>query len=397
MEHKKLGLETMLAHYGESRGEHQGAVVPPIYQNTLFTFESWDAIDNAFADPINNNIYSRGNNPSVSIPEAKLAALAGGEKARMFSSGMGAITAAIMHFVKAGDHIVTLKNIYGPAMNFIDNYLKEKMNITSTFVKGDCVKEIEEAIEENTTLIYLESPASSVFTLQDLEAIAKLAKERGIKTVIDNTWATPIFQKPLEMGIDLEVHSCSKYIGGHSDVVAGVVIGSAKDIDEIFTTEYSLFGGKIAPFEAWLITRSLRTLPLRMAKHQKNTLKVTEYLNNHPKIKRVMYPGLKDSPQYELAKKQMSGFTGLFGFEIATENVDELKAFMNSLKLFSIGVSWGGHESLISVTAIPYLREMTPEQFKNTGLSLGIARMSVGLEDADDLIKDLEEALKNIK
>lgn len=397
MMEKKLAVETMLAHYGEKREEHQGAVVPPIYQNTLFTFESWDAIDNAFADPINNNIYSRGNNPSATIPEAKLAALAGGEKARMFSSGMGAITAAIMHFVKAGDHIITLKNIYGPAMNFIDNYLGSKMNIESTFVKGDCVKEIEDAIKENTTLIYLESPASSVFTLQDLEAIALLAKQHGIKTIIDNTWATPIFQKPLKLGIDLEVHSCSKYIGGHSDVVAGVVIGSAKDIDEIFTTEYSLFGGKIAPFEAWLITRSLRTLPLRMAKHQENTLRVAAFLNSHPKVKRVMYPGLKEFPQYELAKKQMSGFTGLFGFEIDTENVDELKEFMNSLELFSIGVSWGGHESLIAVTAIPYLREMTPEQFKNTGLSLGIARMSVGLEDAEDLINDLEKALENIR
>lgn len=179
MNKENLAMETMLAHYGEKREEHQGAVVPPIYQNTLFTFESWDAIDNAFADPINNNIYSRGNNPSATIPEAKLAALAGGEKARLFSSGMSAITASIMHFVKADDHIITLKNIYGPAMNFIDNYLAEKLNITSTFVKGDCVKEIEDAITEKTTLIYLESPASSVFTLQDIEAIATIAKNMG--------------------------------------------------------------------------------------------------------------------------------------------------------------------------------------------------------------------------
>ncbi|MGL4366032.1 MAG: trans-sulfuration enzyme family protein [Cetobacterium sp.] len=393
----KNNLETILAHYGEERDKHNGAIVPPIYQNTLFAFESWDHIDEAFSDPINNNIYTRGNNPSVSIVEKKLAKIAGGEKARLFSSGMAAISSAIMSCVKANCHIITLKNIYGPAMNFLDNYLRTKFNIDVTFVSGESVEEIENAIRENTTLIYLESPSSAIFSMQNLKAIADLAKKHNIKTIVDNTWATPIFQKPLELGIDLEVHSCSKYLGGHSDIIAGVIIGSAKDIDSIYQNEFLLFGAKMAPFEAWLLMRSLRTLPMRMEKHQSNALKVANFLENHPKIKSVNYPGLKSHPQFELGKEQMKGYSGLMSFVIDSDELSDIKNFVNALEHFSIGVSWGGHESLIHAPAISYLKEMTPEQFKSTGLSLGVMRVSIGLEHVDDLIEDLTGALNNIK
>ena len=393
----KNNLETILAHYGEEREKHNGAIVPPIYQNTLFAFESWDHIDEAFSDPINNNIYTRGNNPSVSIVEKKLAKIAGGEKARLFSSGMAAISSAIMSCVKANCHVITLKNIYGPAMNFLDNYLREKFNIDVTFVSGESIQEIENAIKENTTLIYLESPSSAIFSMQNLKAIAELAKKHNIKTIVDNTWATPMFQKPLELGIDLEVHSCSKYLGGHSDIIAGVIIGSAKDIDHIYQNEFLLFGAKMAPFEAWLLMRSLRTLPMRMEKHQNNALKVANFLENHPKIKSVNYPGLKSHPQFELGKEQMKGYSGLMSFVIDSEELKDIKNFVNALEHFSIGVSWGGHESLIHAPAISYLKEMTPEQFKSTGLSLGVMRVSIGLEHVDDLIEDLNQALTNIK
>ncbi|MGL5572967.1 MAG: trans-sulfuration enzyme family protein [Cetobacterium sp.] len=393
----KNNLETILAHYGEERDKHNGAIVPPIYQNTLFAFESWDHIDEAFSDPINNNIYTRGNNPSVSIVEKKLAKIAGGEKARLFSSGMAAISSAIMSCVKANCHIITLKNIYGPAMNFLDNYLRTKFNIDVTFVSGESVEEIENAIRENTTLIYLESPSSAIFSMQNLKAIADLAKKHNIKTIVDNTWATPIFQKPLELGIDLEVHSCSKYLGGHSDIIAGVIIGSTKDIDSIYQNEFLLFGAKMAPFEAWLLMRSLRTLPMRMEKHQSNALKVANFLENHPKIKSVNYPGLKSHPQFELGKEQMKGYSGLMSFVIDSDELSDIKNFVNALEHFSIGVSWGGHESLIHAPAISYLKEMTPEQFKSTGLSLGVMRVSIGLEHVDDLIEDLTGALNNIK
>lgn len=391
-----MKLKTMLSHYNEDRAKNRGAVVPPIYQNSLFTFESWNDIDKAFDDPFNNSIYTRGNNPSVSMVEGKIAKLVGGEAAKLFASGMGAISSAILHFTKCGDHIITIKNVYGPANNFMNTYMKEKMNVETTFVSGESVEEFAQAIRPNTSLIYLESPSSAIFSLQDIKAITDLAKKHGIKTVIDNTWATPLFQKPLELGVDLEVHSCSKYLGGHSDIVAGVVIGKEEDIRSLFDREHAFLGAKMAPFEAWLLTRSLRTLPYRMEAHQENALKVARFLEKHPKISRVMHPGLESFPQYELGKKQMKGYSGLFAFEINSDNLENIKKFFNSLKYFSIGVSWGGHESLIYAPAISYLKELPPEQFKNMGISLGIMRVSIGLEDADDLIEDLSQALEYI-
>lgn len=389
-------LETIISHYAEERDEYFGAVVPPIFQNSLFTFNTWDDISAAFDDPVNNCIYTRGRNPSVAMLEEKIARIAGGEKAKMFSSGMGAISSAILHYVKSGDHVITLKNIYGPASNFMNKYLRNKMNIDVTFLSGTVTEEFRSSIRSNTKLIYLESPATAVFSLQDIRAVAQIAKENNIKTIIDNTWATPIFQKPIEMGIDLEVHSCSKYIGGHSDVIAGVVIGKTKDIDEIFLNEHAFLGAKLSPFEAWLLMRSLRTLPIRMLRHQENSMRVAEYLEKHQKIKTVYYPGLKSSPQYELGIKQMTGFTGLMSFVIDCEDLEKIKRFVNSLKLFKIGVSWGGHESLFFAPAIGYLKELPPEQFKAMGISLGTIRISVGLENKEDLVSDLEESLSLI-
>lgn len=389
-------IETKIAHFAEDRENYEGAVVPPIFQNTLFTFDSWESIDKAFDDRVNTSIYTRGRNPGVHIVEQKLAMLAGGEKAKLFTSGMAAITAATLHFLKASDHVIALKNIYGPANNLIHVYLKQKMGIETTFVSGNDVSDFEEAIQSNTKLIYLESPSSAVFSIQDIEAVCSLARTKEIKTVIDNTWATPIFQNPLKMGVDLEIHSCSKYIGGHSDVVAGLVIGNASDIDSISVIEFELLGGKIAPIEAWLIMRSLRTLPIRMKLHQENAMKVAEYLERHSKIQKVSYPGLKSFPQYELAKRQMSGYSSLMSFKLKSENLDQIKSFFNSLELFKIGVSWGGHESLIYAPAISYLKELSPEQFKDLGISLGDMRISVGLENAGDLINDLDQALEKI-
>ncbi len=393
---KDWKIETKIAHFAEDRENYEGAVVPPIFQNTLFTFDSWESIDKAFDDRVNTSIYSRGRNPGVYIVEQKLAMLAGGEKAKLFTSGMAAITAATLHFLKAGDHVIALKNIYGPANNLIHVYLKQKMGIETTFVSGNDVSEFEEAIQPNTKLIYLESPSSVIFSIQDITAVCSLARSKEIKTIIDNTWATPIFQNPLKMGVDLEIHSCSKYIGGHSDVVAGLVIGNTSDIDSISVNEFELLGGKIAPIEAWLIMRSLRTLPIRMKLHQENAMQVAEYLERHSKIQKVNYPGLKSFPQYELAKKQMSGNSSLMSFKLKSENLDQIKSFFNSLDLFKIGVSWGGHESLIYAPAISYLKELSPEQFKGLGISLGDMRISVGLENAGDLINDLEQALEKI-
>ena len=214
--------------------------------------------------------------------------------------------------------------------------------------------------------------------------------------MIDNTWASPIFQKPLEMGVDIEMHSCSKYIGGHSDVVAGVLMGSKEIMESIAVTEYEWLGAKMAPFEAWLLLRSLRTLPIRVRQHQENALVVANYLESHAKIEMVRYPGLESFPQKELARNQMSGFTGLLGFQLKANDLDQIKLFFNSLSLFQIGVSWGGHESLVYAPAISYLKEMSKEQFDGMGISLGDMRISVGLEDSEDLIADLGQALAKV-
>jgi cystathionine beta-lyase/cystathionine gamma-synthase len=229
--------------------------------------------------------------------------------------------------------------------------------------------------------------------LQDIPKVTALAKANGIKTIIDNSWATPYFQRPLEMGVDLEVHSCSKYIGGHSDVVAGVIIGAEELLSQIYQQEYEWIGARISPMDAWLITRSLRTLPMRLRQHQASGLIVANFLEQHPQVASVNYPGLESFPQYELGQKLLSGYTGLLSFRLKTENLNEVKAFFNGLNIFRIGVSWGGHESLIYALAISYVKEMTAEQFAATGLAYGDMRISVGLEDVEDLVADLEQAL----
>ncbi len=396
MNNKKiLKPETILTH--DEGSKYEGAIVPPIFQNSLFSFEDWESADKAFDDRLNNFIYSRGKNPTVKLAEEKIAEFAGAEKAQLFPSGMAAISAAILYFVRSGDHIIAIKNLYGPAANFLTNYLSAKFKIEVDFVNGESIDDFKNAIKPNTRLIYLESPSTAVFSLQDIEAVAKLAQSNGIKTIIDNTWATPMFQKPLEMGVNLEIHSCSKYIGGHSDIVGGLILGKAKYLDAIFAKEYEWLGAKVAPFEAWLLLRSLRTLNLRMERHQSNALKIAEFLENHKMISLVRYPGLKNFPQYELGKKQMSGYSGLMSFRLATEDIDKVKRFFNELKLFHRGVSWGGFESLVYAPAISYIKELSPEQFANMGISLGDIRISVGLENVDDLITDLASALNKIK
>jgi cystathionine beta-lyase/cystathionine gamma-synthase len=387
-----MNPETILCH--DETPKYEGAVVPPIFQNSLFTFPDWEAIDNAFDARQEHFIYSRGKNPTVDFAEKKLAKIANADRAILFTSGMAAISAAILFCVKPNSHIITVKNVYAPTSNFMANYLKEKLNIETTFVSGENIGEFKKNIRENTSLIYLESPASATFSLQDLDAVALLAKAKKIKTICDNTWATPLFQKTLDLGIDFEVHSVTKYLSGHSDLVAGVILGKKQEMEALFEREYEWLGGKIAPFEAWLLIRSLRTLPLRMKQHQENAMKVAQFLEKHPQITLVRYPGLPSFPQYELGKKQMTGCSGLLSFQLKTNEIEKVKAFYNALKMFHKGVSWGGFESLVYAPAISYLKELSPEQFANLEISLSDMRISVGLENADDLIADLRQALR---
>ncbi len=385
--------DTELCHDGDSYFENKGAIVPPIYQNSLFAFESWDDIDRAFDDPADNFIYSRILNPTVEMAEEKIAKLCRGERAKLCASGMGAISAAIMHCITSGDHIITISNVYGPTNNFLGKYLVEKCGISITYVKGASTDEFEDAITDRTTLIFLESPASMTFELQDLSAIAQLAQKHKIKTVIDNTWASPVFQKPLDLGIDLECHSASKYLCGHSDVVAGVVIGKKVDIDAIINAEHALLGAKMAPLEAWLILRSMRTLSLRMKRHEQSALRIASWLETHPNVSKVYFPGLPSFPQHQLASRQMTGYGGLMSFEIDTSDIGIVKRFVNGLQLFKLGVSWGGHESLVYSPSISYIKELSPDKFKAMGIQIGLVRISIGLEHCEDLIADLAQAL----
>lgn len=393
MPNDKRSPDTVMQHLAEDRQRHHGAVVPPLYQTSLFTFEGWDAIDDAFDHRTERFIYSRVSNPTVAIAEEKLAALAGAQRAKLFASGMAAISAAILHCVRAGDHVVAVRNVYGPTSNLLTRYLGEKMGLEVSFVDGRDPDEFAAATRPNTRLYYLESPTSAVFELQDLDAIATLAKSRSITTICDNTWATPVFQHPLALGIDLEVHSCSKYLGGHSDIVAGVVMGSRERIDAISCAEYELVGGKMAPFDAWLLIRSLRTLSARMERHERSAQRIAAFLAADPRIVDVRYPGLASHPQHELVRRQMKGSSGLFAVRLRTDDLDAIKRFVDGLELFQLGVSWGGHESLIYAPAISYLKELPPERFASLGIGVNDLRLSIGLEDADDLIDDLRCAL----
>lgn len=371
-------LQTIVTHDPHDE-RHRGAVIPPIYQNTLFSFPDHESFRGAMSHVLDQPVYSRGNNPTVEGLERTLAMLEGGEKARCFASGMAAMTAAILSVVRSGDHIVCVDHCY--VQDFLRNYLP-RFGIETTFVDGRSTDAVRKAFRANTKLLYLESPSSMVMHVQDIAACASLAKAFGARTIIDNTWATPCFQNPIALGVDLVAHSLTKYIGGHSDMMGGVVIGSAELVDPISHNEYMSLGGLLSPAAASLAMRGLRTLPLRMERLAHNGLAVASYLENLPFIDRVNHPGLASFPQREVAAKQMSGYGSLFSFE--TRLPEELVVrWGDRLRYFRIGVSWGGYESLVIVT-IP------SEEQRLEGVVL--VRMYVGLENPGALIDDIAQA-----
>lgn len=379
-------LETIMIHYEEDNSSYFGAIVPPIFENSNFAFTSYEELENYFLKKIPKYVYTREGNPTIEILEKKLALLEKGERAKVFNAGVNALTSVILSFVKSGDHILAVKSLYNPTYEFLTNWLI-KFNIETTFFAPEDVEYLEEFIKENTKLIVIESPTSFLFEVLDLSKISKVAKKYSIYTVIDNTWATPYFQNPIDFGIDIVVHSASKYLSGHSDIIAGVAI-SNEDLINNVEKERELRGGNIGPFEAWLMLRGLRTLPIRMREHQKSALIVADYLEKHNRVLKVNYPGLPSHPQHSLAKSQMKGFSGLFSFEIeGSEN--QVRKFLNSLKYFKIAVSWGGFESLV----FPGKYAFTPKRKDGVNLPENLIRVSVGLEDPYDLIEDLENAL----
>lgn len=379
----------IVTHVGDEYAEFMGAIVPPIFQNSLFLKPTpYNGIpeDNEF-------VYTRVNNPTIDIAERKIAALECAEAAACFSSGMGAISAAIMHFVKKDCHIIAPHTIYGPTRTFITKYLAEKFGVTHTFVHGSDLEEIKAAICPETTLIYLESPSSLVLYMQDIEEIAKIAKEHGIGTAIDNTYATPLHQNPYTYGIDLVCHTASKYMGGHSDIVAGVVAGSKEMIEQIAHEERELLGSCMDPHQAWLLIRGLRTMPVRVKAHGESGLKVAKWLEQQPCVKQVFYPGLDSHPQKELVDKYLKGgLNGLIGF-VYDGTAEQAREFMYSLKMFQYGVSWGGFESLVAPGSVG----LTDEEAASIGMPANVIRIHVGLEDVDTLIADLAQAFEASK
>ncbi len=381
---ERKNVTDILHHLGEDDFPF-GAVSPPIYQTSIFSFPTFEDFQRAMGDEVHNYLYSRGNNPTVNLFETKIAALEHGERAKLVSSGVSAISASILAFLKSGDHIVAVKDAYSWAKTLLEKYLT-RFGVEYTYVSGTDLQEFVAAIRPNTKIIYLESPTTFRFELQDLKAVAALAKERNIKTIIDNTWATPIYQNPLDYGIDIVVHSATKYFGGHSDLVAGVIVGKEKDIEHIFQTEFQNIGTVPDPFMAWLLLRGIRTLQIRMKAHYENTLEIVKYLSGHPKITEILYPFHPGNPQYELAKSQMRGGSGLFSFQLKTKDAGRVARFTNELQYFRRAVSWGGYESLI----FPYAASH-PNAPENL---VSLIRVHIGLEEPQLLIESLENALK---
>jgi cystathionine gamma-lyase len=365
-----LNDEDILAHLGDDYSAHNDAVVPPIYMNSLHVTPK-EAIDDGRPRPYS---YGRASNPTVNVFERKVAALERADRALAFASGMGAISAAILANVKSGDHVVAVESAYGPARAFLSEQLG-KFGVEAAYVGGEDVSQFEQAARGNTTVFYLESPSSMVFHLQDLRKVAALAKARGIVTIIDNSWATPLCQKPLTLGIDLSVHTVSKYMGGHSDIIAGVVAGGRELMEKVFQVRV-LYGGILGPMEGWLATRGLRSLALRVKAHGETAFYIASALEAHPAVRRVNYPALASHPQHELAKAQMSGFTSPLSFELDCAN-GEARGFVRRLKWFNVGPSWGGHESMVTV---PH------------GDST-LVRIHTGLEDRETLWNDLKSSL----
>ena len=381
----------ILTHLGEDREKYFNSVAPPILQSSNFSFQNLDDFRNAFSDESKANIYTRGNNPTVKILREKLAALEGSEDCLVFASGCAAISSTILSHVHQGVHVVCVDAPYSWTQRLFADYLP-KFGVEHTFVNGKDLEAIEAAIQPNTTLLYLESPNTATFELQNLKACGAIAKKHGILTAIDNSYSSPIFQRPIEHGIDIVIHSGSKYLNGHSDVVAGVVCSSSKIISQIFAAEYMNLGGIISPHDASLIIRGLRTLALRVHQSNKSGQKVVAFLENHPKIEKVLYPFSPSFPQYELAQQQMTGAGGLFSFLLKTNQLEKAEAFFNRLQCFLLAVSWGGHESLV----LPYCGFYNVPGKPDSAHPFNLVRMYIGLEDADWLIADLNQALEVI-
>ncbi len=383
----------IINHYGEDPEEYLNAVNPPVYMSSLHYFDDISQYYKVETRKPGQYFYGRVDNPTTRIAEKKVAALENAKYGIAFASGMAAATTAVISVLKCHSHIVCVKNAYSVLTSFIDSYLVPKMEMSVTYVDGSNTQEVLNAITDQTDLIILESPVSLIFSVQDIRAITKVAKEKNIITYIDNSYCTPLYQKPLDLGVDIVMHTASKYLGGHSDIIAGLIVTNDETLYKNIHTLREQLGGILDPHASYLMIRGMRTFSVRVEAHSKIAMEVAIFLENHPLVDKVYYPGLKSHPQYDLIQCQQKGSTGLMSFELKTKKTEDIVNFVDHLNIFKIGVSWGGFESLVCT---PMLMK-TEEEAQSCGCGRGIIRIHCGLEGSELLIGDIKQALEKME
>lgn len=388
-----MDISYILNHLGEERENYFNAVSPPVIQTSNFCFNTVEEMRAALQKEITTPFYTRGYNPTVAILRKKIAALENSEDALVFGSGSAAVTAGVLSTVKAGDHVVCVEKPYSWTNKLLNNLLS-KYGVETTMIDGSSVQNFEKAIRKNTRLIFLESPNSWTFEMQDIAAVCRLAKKNNISTLIDNSYSSPLFQRPIELGADMVAHSATKFLSGHSDVVCGVLCGTKEKITGIFESEYMTLGAIISPHDAWLMLKGLRTLQLRVERSAASAKKVVDALKTHPKVEKIYYPFLPDNPSLTLARKQMSNCAGMFSVLLKADNINQVENFCDRAKRFLLACSWGGYESLIFPACTLY----TSQNYGSAGnyLPWNLVRIYIGLEEPGALEEDLLRALESV-
>ncbi|MEW6623072.1 MAG: aminotransferase class I/II-fold pyridoxal phosphate-dependent enzyme [Bacillota bacterium] len=390
---KSYRFDTQAIHGGNANKNPKNALNAPIFMSSTFEFQDLDHAEEVFSFKKDDFVYTRGNNPTLRLFEEKMAVLEKGVDAVAFASGMAAISSVLFSLLKPGCQVIANKTIYGSSYNIITKILPQ-YGISYKFVNLADQHSLPEALDETTTVIYFETPSNPNLDIIDILSVSKIAHEYGIKVVVDNTFATPYFQTPLTLGTDVVVHSATKYISGHGDAIGGIAVSrDASYLQELKFDYMSEFGGVMSPFNAWLLLRGLKTLGVRMRQHQANAMAVASYLYQHPRVERVLYPGLPTFKGHETAKRQMTGFGGMLSFEVKG-GLPASRKVVNNLKLAKLAVSLGDAETLVEHPAVMTHRGYPREELEDFGLTESMIRMSIGLEDSTDIIHDLEEALE---
>lgn len=391
-----MNMETAVIHKGYNSSEHHDSLVTPLYQTSTYSFANAQEGEDRFAGNSEGNIYSRLGNPTVRVLEERMAEIEGGQGALAFGSGMAAVSATLIYLTKAGDHVLCSRGIYGCTFGLLE-IMEEKYGITHDLVSMTTEQEVEQAIRPETVCIYVETPINPTMELVNLQAVMAVAKKHGIRVVVDNTFSSPYLQNPLRMGADFVLHSATKYLNGHGDVVGGVLVGrDADEMQHVRMTVQKDIGGIMSPFDAWLLLRGLKTLHVRMDRHVANAQKVLEFLKRQELVKKIYYPFDVQHPQYEIAKQQMRQGGGLISFEIEGGK-KQAQQFLDSLSLIKIAVSLGDAETLIQHPATMTHAVVPQENREAMGISDSLLRLSVGLEHTDDLVADLNHAFEQVK